>query len=940
MIARPLSCRFFIGRDLEFDVLEQARRGLAKGRGAIVLVAGDAGIGKSRLVAEFIQKLRGGRVRNVASAECLESAPQPLGPFRTLATSLKHTLRAKDLPDDVARALAQLRIGAAADVRSESETAPLDKAELFAALASFFKTAAAERATILTIEDLQWADPSTLDFLVYLAARIANSRLLLVATYRAEEAEGAGSLRGALARLARESTVARIDLRALAGDELRALIAGALDGQPSLPAKTLREVEARCEGNPFYAEELLKNAVEHRDAAEAPGLPLSIRTAIVERLAGLSDEDRAVVDRAAVLGQRFDPAVLARTLGSDVATLLPALRRAHKLNIIIEDEGERIQFRFRHALMRQAIYEEMLQIDARQLHAETLATLESLNEPSRDLEALAYHAWEAHDGVKALRYNEAAGEAALAVHGLAEARECFERALEAAREPADQARLYERIGYVAQLQGSIHDALESFEAAFEIYRATESFDHAADVVRAITSERNNLGDRSAPDLGIKFLAEFGARVSVQPRDALRALLARVLCIVYDFPRAREQLAEVADAGGLAPRSRQNYIISWMDIAWFTGDSTTWSRYATELIDLAPELPPFLGLMALYSMVLTGTYLGQSRIIDRALALADRIAAKRHFESMRVYGAAVRALNAYYRGHLEKAREFMKDALSDTEATVSQMAAALSAPLISAALDDATLVPPVTEAVIAEARRSASSPDDAAILAASAAWSIHRGALGTARADLRLALACRPRAVPYSGLPLMLAAEYLDLTETEALEQQFDVRDIPEADSASRAYAALAGAILAQRKGDEQRAIALADDAATRYRTLEWPLFEARALEAAGREDQAQRVYERCGASAKMARPPTTPAQAPGAEASRLSARERAVAGLVAHGLSNAAIAEQLSVSVKTVEKHIAAAFVKLHVRSRAQLAAVYTRDALSAEAPLSATRAR
>jgi DNA-binding NarL/FixJ family response regulator len=369
----------------------------------------------------------------------------------------------------------------------------------------------------------------------------------------------------------------------------------------------------------------------------------------------------------------------------------------------------------------------------------------------------------------------------------------------------------------------------------------------------------------------------------------------------------------------------------MDIAWFTGDSTTWSRDATELIDLALALPPFLGLMALYSMVLTGTYLGQAPIIDRALALAGRIAAKRDFESMRVYGAAVRAMDAYYRGRLEQARVFIKDALSDTEATVSQMAAALSAPLIAAALDDATLVPPATEAVIAEARRSASSPDDAAILAASAAWSISRGALGTARADLRLALACRPRAVPYSGLPFVLAAEHLDLVEVEAFERQLDEQEMPEADSANRANAALAGAILARRRGDQQRAIALADAAAAGFRALEWPMFEARALEAADRMDEAQQLYVRCGASGKLARPALAPRPTADGDAARLSTRERAVVELVARGLSNAAIAAQLSVSVKTVEKHIAAAFAKLNVRSRAQLAAVYTRDALSAE---------
>jgi DNA-binding CsgD family transcriptional regulator len=927
MIARPLSCRFFIGRRLEFEVLDLARRELAKGRGAVVLVAGDAGIGKSRLVAEFVRKLRSGRLRNIASTECLERAPQALGPIRAAAASLKRTLRAKELPDDVARALEQLGLGGRG-TQPAAEPA-LDKAELFAALASFFKTCAAERATIVAIEDLQWADPSTLDFLVYLAPRIVGSRLLLVATYRSDDAEGDGPLRGALARLAREPTVLRLELQALAGGELRELIAGALDGQPSLPAKTLRDVEERCEGNPFFAEELLKNAVEHRDASQPAGLPLSIRTAIVERLEGLSDEDRAVVDRAAVLGQRFDPLVLARTLGSELNAVLPALRRAHKLNILVEDDGERIQFRFRHALMRQAVYEEMLRMDARQLHAETLATLEALDESERDLEALAYHAWEARDGAKALRYNEAAGEAALAVHGLAEARVCFARALEAAQEPADQARLLERIGFVAQLQGLIRDALESFEAAFEIYREIESFDHAADVVRAITSERNNLGDRRAAELGVAFLAECGPRVSAEPRNALHALLARVLCIVYDFTQAREQLAAVSDPANLPPRAKQNYLISWMEIAWFASDAATWSRFASDLIELVPALPPFLGLMALYATVLSGASLGERRVIDRALALAGRIASKRTFQSMRVYGAAVRAMDEYLRGRLEEARRFVVEALSDTEAAVSQMALALSAPLIASALDDPTLMTEGLETVVADARRSASSPDDAAILSASAAWSASRGALALARSDLRLALACLPHALPYSGIPFVVAAEHFDLSQLEQLEPLLDA-EMPADARAGRSHALLARAILAGRKGERVRALALAEEAAAGYRSLDWPLFEARALELAERVDEARRIYERCGARAALNR--LTPAPAKAADTlPSLSSRERDVVELVARGLSNAAIAEDLSLSVKTVEKHIAAAFTKLGVRSRAQLATAYTRGALKAE---------
>ena len=308
--------------------------------------------------------------------------------------------------------------------------------------------------------------------------------------------------------------------------------------------------------------------------------------------------------------------------------------------------------------------------------------------------------------------------------------------------------------------------------------------------------------------------------------------------------------------------------------------------------------------------------------------------------MRVYGAAIRALDRYYRGDLEAARVLLRDALSDTEAAVSQMAAALSAPLVAAALDDPTLVTPALEAIIDEARRTAVSPDDAGILAASAAWAASRGDLEQARADLRMALASMPRAAPNCGIPLALAAEYFDLSETDSFARLLDEREIPESDAVGRTNAMLARAILARRRGEDERASDLGTIAAAGYRGLEWPLLEARALEAAGRNDEARRIYARCGARALEAR--LASAVVPSSEgASGLSKRERDVVDLVARGLTNAAIADELGISIKTVEKHIAAAFAKLNVRSRTQLAAVHTRTAaVDAAAPERAETAK
>jgi hypothetical protein len=155
--SRPVACPILVGRDRELETLHEARRGLSRSRSAFVLIGGDAGIGKSRLLAAFVRTVADGRARNIVSVECLEYAPAPFGPIRDAVEQLARSARLT-LPPLLARFVAR-------DVPAPT----IEKAELFLAIADFFRACARERATIVTIEDIHWGDATTLEFLAYAA---------------------------------------------------------------------------------------------------------------------------------------------------------------------------------------------------------------------------------------------------------------------------------------------------------------------------------------------------------------------------------------------------------------------------------------------------------------------------------------------------------------------------------------------------------------------------------------------------------------------------------------------------------------------------------------------------------------------------------------------------------------------------------------------------
>ncbi len=548
MVGQSVRCRIFVGRQKELAALDEARKSLAQSSGSFVLISGEAGIGKTRLLNEFLGLAHNRRARNVVNTECLQGAQQPLGPIRSLVRTLAPTISLTSVPPTVLRALAQvIPEELPRRVVTRNASFVLEKEQLFSALLAFLRLVCAKRATILTVEDLHWSDDSTLEFLVYLVHRMDAMRLLVVATCRSDELAGNERLLVSMSPLFREPHLRLMTLEPLAAREIRAVVDGTVVGRDPLPEKVAQDIEERSEGNPFFAEELVKDFIEHGSAGVASTqLPLSIRATIAQRLTNLTADERNVLVHAAVLGQRFDPDVLAIVMERDEAALSPALRRARELNLIVDVSRDRLSCRFRHALTHQTIYDDVPAFVARKLHEQILTTLETDAGPGYHIEELAYHAWEAADDVKTLLYNERAGDAAFSLRALPEAFTCFQRALKAATDSDDRARLYERLGALERLQGHYQAACDDFEVAFALRLDRQEFDAAAILAASLTGQRYNVGDQGALAWAERFLDEHQAAIGPGARDHLLVVCARVASAFCDFRSAERFLDSVSD----------------------------------------------------------------------------------------------------------------------------------------------------------------------------------------------------------------------------------------------------------------------------------------------------------------------------------------------------------------------------------------------------------
>jgi DNA-binding SARP family transcriptional activator len=383
----------FVGRSAELDRLEVAWSDRDRGR-RVLAVSGDAGIGKTRIVAEVAAGVhdRGGLVLWGASTADTGSAYRPfVEALRPLGARAAGTV-APTGPG--APALARLL----PEVLPPGTAAPTggtgdDRGALFDAVTDLLARTTAGTPTLVVIDDLHWADPASCALLVHLARAPELAHVRLAVTYRTAETALPHPSARALADLRRLRLVEQLPLAGLDDDATAALVA-ALAGDRQ--AEVGDDLYERTEGNPFFVEELVAHGLSHGDR-DAGGLPTAVVDVVESRLAELDPGHRRTLAAAAVLGRSFDTDLLAPTLGVAVADLLDAVDAAVEAHLVVEDAPPVGRFAFAHALIRDGLLEGMTALRRGHLHLAAADALRTLGPPDDLLAERAHHLLAAGD---------------------------------------------------------------------------------------------------------------------------------------------------------------------------------------------------------------------------------------------------------------------------------------------------------------------------------------------------------------------------------------------------------------------------------------------------------------------------------------------------------------------------------------------------------------
>jgi DNA-binding CsgD family transcriptional regulator len=518
----------FVGRAQELARLDGA---LADAAPRVLLIGGEAGVGKTRLLGEFTARAQTAGMR-VLVGSCLHVGEGAL-PYAPISQALRQLVRELDTPTlerviGPGRAeLARLVPDLGAPVPAEQPADQQARARLFERLLGLVERLAAERPLVLAVEDLHWADRSTLDLLAFVVANLAEAAVVVVATYRSDELDRRHPLRPVLAELDRHLTVERLELGRLDRAELEGLLAGILGTPPS--AQLLASVLARSDGNPFFAEELLAAW----SGSEQQGLSTTLHDLLAARVDRLSGPAQQVLRVAAVAGRRVGHGLLAATGTLEESALLEAVRDAVEHHVLIPDAGGDA-YAFRHALLQEVIDADLLPGERRQLHAALARSLAAQPElaggtPAQTAGELAVHWYEGHELAQALPAAITAGTAAEQALAFAEAQRHLERAIElwdrvpevAAGLPLDRAGLLALAAQAANFAGDLQRAITLVRAALA------NVDAAAEPVRAgLLAERLGwyLSQVGSPEA----LDAYQRAVDLVPAEPPLAARARVL----------------------------------------------------------------------------------------------------------------------------------------------------------------------------------------------------------------------------------------------------------------------------------------------------------------------------------------------------------------------------------------------------------------------------
>jgi DNA-binding CsgD family transcriptional regulator len=554
-VAGSLVSPVLVGRQGELRSLSRALEHVLGGAQVTVLVGGEAGVGKSRLVHELIDQARAAETR-VLIGGCVEldGGGIPFAPVVEMIRSLAAELPAAEL--DGVLGAARGEIGRLVpELEDDQPIAPAgerDASRLLELMLGVIARLSARAPLMLVFEDLQWADSATLDLLALLVARTSASRLLLVLSVRSDELHRAHPFRRMAARWEQQRIVERLELDRLEQRDVAAQIEAILGERPD--ADLIEFVAERSEGIPLFVEELVGAVRDGR--VDQDYLPPSLRDVLLARAELLSGDARHVLRVVSAAARWVPDRLLAIVAGLPDAQLHAALREAVEQQLLVVDRSGR-GYGFRHALARAAIHEDLLPGERTQLHrayAEAIENDVQLAGPDLDASSMLAHHWlSAHDLSRALPASVRAGRASASASAPSAAQRHFELALELwtqvpdapERAGIDHAQLLEAAAAAAMRAGAGDRGIALADQALAEVGDGGTLERRATllVLRAVL-----LADLGRDGEGLAVLEQ---AVELLPPDVPSRVSAQVLA---SFARALARVDQLERAGEVATRA--------------------------------------------------------------------------------------------------------------------------------------------------------------------------------------------------------------------------------------------------------------------------------------------------------------------------------------------------------------------------------------------------